>query len=65
MVDELQDITDLETALVMISEGASDEKRAGYDILQRMIDRKKATVKAFEDEMELRMREDENEPFLF
>mgnify|MGYP001021521769 CR=1 FL=1 len=65
MVDELQDITDLETALVMITEGASDEKRAGYDILQRMIDRKKATVKAFEDEMELRMREDENEPFLF
>tara|TARA_B100000925_G_C21941581_1_gene444867 strand:- start:816 stop:1010 length:195 start_codon:yes stop_codon:yes gene_type:complete len=63
MVDELQDITDLETALVMITEGASDEKRAGYNILQRMIDRKKATVKAFEDEMA--PKDMENEPFLF
>lgn len=51
MVETLQDITDLETALVLITEGASDEKRMGYDILQRMVDRKKQEVETFEAEM--------------
>jgi hypothetical protein len=51
MVETLQDITDLETALVLIKEGASDEKRMGYEILQRMIYRKKHEVETFEAEM--------------
>jgi precorrin-2 methylase len=51
MVETLRDITDLETALVLITEGASDEKRMGYDILQRMVDRKKQEVETFEAEM--------------
>jgi len=63
MVETLQDIENLETALVLITEGASDEKRMGHAILERMIANKKAQVKAFEDLYA--PKESVDEPLLF
>jgi len=51
MIDVLNDIESLENALILIKEGASDEKRSGYAIIERMIEDKKMIVAEFEKEM--------------
>ena len=55
MVDLLTDIEDLETALIYLTEGASDEKRMAIYSLEDMIAEKKAVVEKFEKEMEKEM----------
>ena len=49
MNDILQDIEKLSEALVLIEEGASDERRSGIRMIKNIIKRKKREVKAFED----------------
>ncbi len=51
MIDVVKDIETLETALIYINEGASDEKRAGMSMLQKMLDAKKEELQLFEDTM--------------
>ena len=51
MIDVLNDIESLENALILIKEGASDEKRSGYAIIERMIEDKKMIVAQFENDM--------------
>jgi len=51
MIDVVKDIEILEEALIGIKEGASDEKRSGYAIIERMIEDKKMMVAEFEKEM--------------
>ena len=51
MIDEVKDIETLETALIYINEGATDEKRAGMSMLQKMLDSKKEELQLFEDTM--------------
>ena len=51
MNDILDDIENLETAITLIQEGASDEKRAGMSMLQKMLDAKKEELQLFEDTM--------------
>ena len=48
MIDELKDIMILENALILIEEGASDEKRMAIDSLNKMLEQKKNTVEKFE-----------------
>ena len=51
MIEVVKDIETLETALIYINEGASDEKRAGISMLQKMLDSKKKELQLFEDTM--------------
>ena len=51
MIELLNDIESLENALILIKEGASDEKRAALYSLQKLIDEKKNIVETFEKEM--------------
>ena len=51
MVDLLEDISILENAVISFTEGASDEKRGAMQSLESLIDKKKAIIKAFEDEL--------------
>ncbi|MBR18566.1 MAG: hypothetical protein CMA64_00205 [Euryarchaeota archaeon] len=51
MIEVVKDIETLETALIYINEGASDEKRAGISMLQKMLDSKKEELQLFEDTM--------------
>ena len=55
MVDLLTDIERLESAVISLTEGASDEKRMAIHSLERMIAEKKAVVEKFETEMEKEM----------
>ncbi len=48
MVQELQDIQTLESAVIAFQEGASDEKRMALSSLENMIATKKAIVEEFE-----------------
>ena len=50
MVQELQDIQTLESAIINLTEGASDEKRMAVYSLENMIAQKKAIVEQFEAE---------------
>ena len=50
MVQELQDIETLESAIIAFQEGASDEKRMAVYSLENMIAQKKAIVEQFEAE---------------
>ena len=52
MVDLLQDIERLESAVINLTEGASDEKRMALYSLESMIAEKKAVVEKFETELE-------------
>jgi len=49
MNDILNDIEKLSQAIVLIEEGASDEKRSGIGIIKNVISQKKKEVKAFEE----------------
>ena len=51
MNDVLNDIEVIENAIIAFTEGASDEKRSGYAIIERMIEDKKMMVAEFEKEM--------------
>ncbi len=51
MVDLLEDISILENAVISFTEGASDEKRGAMQSLESLIAKKKAIIKAFEDEV--------------
>ena len=51
MNDVLNDIEVIEQAIIAFKEGASDEKRSGYAIIERMIEDKKNIVETFEKEM--------------
>jgi hypothetical protein len=53
MVDLLQDIERLESAVINLTEGASDEKRMAIYSLESMIAEKKAVVEQFEKEFAL------------
>ena len=55
MVDLLTDIERLESAVINLTEGASDEKRMAIYSLEDMIAEKKAVVEKFEKEMEKEM----------
>ena len=55
MVDLLTDIERLESAVISLTEGASDEKRMAIHSLESMIAEKKAVVEQFETEMEKEM----------
>jgi|TARA_R100000030_G_scaffold17106_2_gene11499 chaperonin GroEL (HSP60 family) len=55
MVDLLTDIERLESAVICLTEGASDEKRMAIHSLESMIAEKKAVVEKFETEMEKEM----------
>tara|TARA_Y100001938_G_scaffold129089_1_gene183575 strand:+ start:68 stop:244 length:177 start_codon:yes stop_codon:yes gene_type:complete len=55
MVDLLTDIERLESAVISLTEGASDEKRMAIHSLESMIAEKKAVVEKFETEMEKEM----------
>ena len=48
MVQELQDIQTLESAVIAFHEGSSDEKRMALYSLENMIATKKAIVEEFE-----------------
>ena len=50
MNDLLQDIARLESAIINLTEGASDEKRMAIYSLESMIAEKKAVVEQFEKE---------------
>jgi len=52
MVDLLTDIERLESAIICLTEGASDEKRMAIHSLESMIAEKKAVVEEFETQME-------------
>ena len=55
MNDLLIDIQRLESAVINLTEGASDEKRMAICSLEDMIAEKKAVVEKFEKEMEKEM----------
>ena len=55
MKDLLIDIQRLESAVINLTEGASDEKRMAIYSLEDMIAEKKAVVEKFEKEMEKEM----------
>ena len=50
MNDLIQDIETLESAIINLTEGASDEKRMAVYSLENMIAQKKAIVEQFEAE---------------
>ena len=50
MNDLIQDIERLESAVINLTEGASDEKRMAIHSLESMIAEKKAVVEQFEAE---------------
>jgi hypothetical protein len=50
MNEVLQDIEILESAIINLTEGASDEKRMAVYSLEHMISKKKAMVEQFEAE---------------
>lgn len=50
MNDLLQDIERLESAVINLTEGASDEKRMAIYSLEHMIEQKKAIIEQFESE---------------
>jgi hypothetical protein len=52
MNDLLRDIEVLQNLLIAMDEGASDEKRASLQAVERLIAEKKKTVELFEAEME-------------
>ena len=52
MNDLLQDIARLESAVINLTEGASDEKRMAIYSLEDMIAEKKAVVEKFENQIE-------------
>ena len=52
MVDLLTDIERLESAVICLTEGASDEKRMAIWSLESMIAEKKAVVEEVETQME-------------
>ena len=56
MNELLIDIQKLESAVINLTEGASDEKRMAIYSLEDMIAEKKAVVEEFEKEMEKEMR---------
>ena len=53
MNDLIQDIERLESAVINLTEGASDEKRMAIYSLEDMIAQKKAIVEQFEKEFAL------------
>ena len=53
MNDLIQDIQRLESAVINLTEGASDEKRMAIYSLESMIAEKKAVVEQFEKEFAL------------
>ena len=55
MNEQLIDIQKLESAVINLTEGASDEKRMAIYSLEDMIAEKKAVVEKFEKEMEKEM----------
>jgi hypothetical protein len=57
MIDVLTDIEDLNSALVLIKEGASDEKQQGIGIIENMVTKKQDQVIQFEKQMELEFME--------
>mgnify|MGYP003309388657 FL=1 len=52
MVDLLTDIERLESAVINLTEGASDDKRMAIWSLESMIAEKKAVVEEFETQLE-------------
>ena len=52
MVDLLTDIERLESAVICLTEGASDEKRMAIHSLESMIAEKKAVIEEFETQLE-------------
>ena len=53
MNDILDDIENLETAIILIQEGASDEKQMGITMIQNVISQKQKQITDFEKQLEL------------
>lgn len=53
MSNELSDIGKLKQAVTLIKEGASDEKRAGINIIEGMIKDKEDAVDSYEKQLDL------------
>ena len=52
MVDVLEDISVLESALIAMTEGASDEKRCALHAMESLLNKKKQIVTDFEKEFD-------------
>ena len=52
MNEVLNDIEDLNTAIILLKEGASDEKQQGITMLQNMVTAKERQFKEFEKQLE-------------
>jgi len=52
MVEIIEDIETLENAIILLKEGASDEKRMAFDSLEKMLNGKKAVLEDFENQHE-------------
>lgn len=50
MTDIFEDINVLENLVIAMQEGASDEKRAAIQSVQRLIEKKKEIITSFEEE---------------
>ena len=50
MVDVLEDISVLETLLIAMNEGASDEKRMALNSVESLLNKKKQIITEFEKE---------------
>jgi|TARA_R110000796_G_scaffold25631_2_gene72051 hypothetical protein len=48
-VDLIEDIDLLKESLILIREGASDEKEIGFDLIQNLITKKESSLMEFED----------------
>ena len=52
-IDLIEDIDLLKESLILIREGASDEKEMGFDLLQNLITKKEILMDSFEQDMQM------------
>ena len=52
-IDLIEDIDLLKESLILIREGASDEKEIGFDLLQNLITKKEVLMDSFEQSMQM------------
>ena len=52
-IDLIEDIDLLKESLILIREGASDEKEIGFDLLQNLITKKEILMDSFEQDMQM------------
>ena len=55
-IDLIEDIDLLKESLILIREGASDEKEMGFDLLQNLITKKEILMDSFEQDMQMEQK---------